>query len=84
MPRSSIQRYDHALLDLFRRHARRLHDDLHLGRRDIREGVDGKFHESVSAAARNQRGENQNQQTLGEREFDQSLQHRLIPAPPEP
>ncbi len=76
-----LDRRDDARFDLFRRHAGRLHDDLHLRGRDIGEGVDGQLAERDDARADQQQREHGDQQALGQREFDQSGQHHSPPMP---
>ena len=68
-----------ACLHLLGRHPRRLHDDLHLGGGDIREGIDRRGLEGQPAAADERQHGQQHQQPLGQRELDQTGEHHSAP-----
>ena len=76
-----LDRRDDARLDLLRRHARRLHDDLDLHRGDVGKGVDGDAQERIGAGRRDQCGAEQHEGALCQRELDEPAQHRLLPRP---
>ena len=80
-----FDRRHYARLDLLRRHAGCLHDDLDLGRGHIRKGIDRQVQQTDSAGPRRQQGEHAHQQPLRQGKFDQSCQGpALHHSPPMP
>lgn len=71
-------------LDFFGRHSRRLHDHLHLHRRDIGEGVDWQAVKCITACRDQGRSQHQDDQALAEGEFDKPAQHFTSPPRPAP
>ncbi len=76
-----LDRHGEAGFDLFRRHARRLQDNLDLGGRYIGEGVNRQAEESLYTGPDQHDGKNQQQKPLGEREADQRGEHYSFPTP---
>ena len=69
-------------LDFLRGHARRLEDQLHLGGRDVRVGIDREREEGLHACDRERERPQQHQHALPQRESSQSGEHaRVTPAP---
>ena len=64
-----------AALDFFRRHARRLHDDLHLGAGNIGKGIDRQVAKGIPAKAGQQSGPEQHEQTLRQCKLNQAVEH---------
>ncbi len=75
-----LDRNGDPLLDLLRGEARRLHDDFHLDRRDVGEGVDRQARQDNEAGADQQQHAQGDEQALRQRKSDQALEHQL-PAP---
>ena len=76
-----FDRHGKAGFDFFRGHARRFQDDLDLGCRDIREGIDRQTEESLHTGSNQYGGQHQDQQALGQRKADQGGEHYSFPTP---
>ena len=76
---------DDACLNLRGRHARGLEDDLHLGSRDVREGVNGQITHRQPARAHQAQRQHRDQQALRQGKGNQTLQHHgAVPSWPRP
>ena len=65
------------LLHFFRRHARRLENDLGLDGRNIGKGVDGDARSRIRAGEREKHGRHHGEHALRQGEPDKSVQHRV-------
>ena len=70
-----LDRQDDARLNFLGRHARRFHDDLDLRRGHVREGVDRQRAKCRYAKSHEHKGEDPDQQALGQSEFDDAFEH---------